>query len=331
MHSALSALILSLPLAAFARVHADTALHRRHAAISHGSRTAYPLTDHYQGQSFFDGWEFFDQADPTGGLVNFLNQTAAQGAGLAYVQSDNTTVLAVDDTTTLSVGQNRNSVRISSKKSWNSGLFIADFFAMPHGCSVWPAFWMVSATEEWPNGGEIDIIEGVNNNQGNQITLHSGPDCLLNSTAQTLNSSITNIHCESSPGNDPGCSYLLSDPRSFGHEFNMQAGGVYALDWTDAGMNFWFFTRDAIPSDIAAGSPDPSTWGTPSAVFPSTACDMASHFVNQSIVIDTTLCGDWAGPSYSSSGCPGTCQEAVADPSNFNVAQWKINYISVFQ
>ncbi|OCH91522.1 glycoside hydrolase family 16 protein [Obba rivulosa] len=331
MHSALSALVLSLPLAAFARVHADSGLHRRHAAISHSRRNAYQLTDHYQGQTFFDGWDFFNQADPTSGLVNFLDQPSAAQAGLAYVQSDNTTVLAVDDTTQLSVGQNRNSVRITSKKSWNNGLFIADFFAMPHGCSVWPAFWMVSSTAEWPNGGEIDIIEGVNNQPSNQITLHSGTGCLLNSTAATLNSSITNIHCESSPGDDSGCSYGLSDPRSFGHEFNMQAGGVYALEWQDSGMNFWFFSRDEIPADVTSANPDPTTWGTPVAIFPNTACDMASHFFNQSLVIDTTLCGDWAGPAYSTSGCPGTCQEAVADPTNFNVAQWKVNYISVYQ
>ena len=48
------------------------------------------------------------------------------------------------------------SVRITSNKSYNSGLFIADFFSMPHGCSVWPAYWTVGP--DWPNAGEIDII-----------------------------------------------------------------------------------------------------------------------------------------------------------------------------
>ena len=50
------------------------------------------------------------------------------------------------------------SVRIQSKRTWNTGLFIADFYAMPHGCAVWPAYWTVGTTASWPNGGELDII-----------------------------------------------------------------------------------------------------------------------------------------------------------------------------
>lgn len=46
------------------------------------------------------------------------------------------------------------SVRISSKKLYNGGLFIADFWSTPHGCSTWPAWWSVGPN--WPNGGEID-------------------------------------------------------------------------------------------------------------------------------------------------------------------------------
>lgn len=29
--------------------------------------------------------------------------------------------------------------------------------------------------------------------------------------------------------------------------------------------------------------------------------------------------GDWAGNSYTTSGCPGTCEERLMDPSNFEV------------
>lgn len=93
-------------------------------------------------------------------MVNYLSQQDATNANLAYVQSDGTTVLAVDNTNQLSDGEYRNSVRIVSKKTYSKGLIIADVYAMPHGCSVWPALWLVGP--DWPNGGEIDIIENVN-------------------------------------------------------------------------------------------------------------------------------------------------------------------------
>ena len=50
------------------------------------------------------------------------------------------------------------SVRISSKKKYTGGLFIADIYSMPHGCSVWPAYWSIGAGKDWPLAGEIDII-----------------------------------------------------------------------------------------------------------------------------------------------------------------------------
>jgi len=31
---------------------------------------------------------------------------------------------------------------------------------MPHGCAVWPAFWLDGSN--WPYNGEMDIVEGMN-------------------------------------------------------------------------------------------------------------------------------------------------------------------------
>lgn len=92
--------------------------------------------------------------------MNFLSQSDAASKGLAYVQGDGTTIMAVDNYTDLSEGENRNSVRIQSKNTYSTGLIVADIYAMPHGCSVWPAYWLVGP--DWPNNGELDIIEGVN-------------------------------------------------------------------------------------------------------------------------------------------------------------------------
>ena len=49
--------------------------------------------------------------------------------------------MGVDSTTVLDPnGAGRQSVRISTQKSWNHGLFIADINHMPGGvCGIWPA------------------------------------------------------------------------------------------------------------------------------------------------------------------------------------------------
>ena len=44
-----------------------------------------------------------------------------------------------------------------------------------------------------------------------------------------------------------------------------------------------------------------------------------------------TLTGDWAGNSYASRGCPGTCAERIMDPANFVNATWSINSVRVFK
>lgn len=56
---------------------------------------------------FLSEWDFFSQSDPTNGLVDYQTKQAATSKGLAYVQDDGTTILKVDNTTTLQSGQNR--------------------------------------------------------------------------------------------------------------------------------------------------------------------------------------------------------------------------------
>ena len=50
----------------------------------------------------------------------------------------------------------------------------------------------------------------------------------------------------------------------------------------------------------------------------------------QTIVINTTLCGDWAGNTHSQVGCPGTCAQTVANPRNMDQAYWEINYVRLY-
>jgi len=215
---------------------------------------------------------------------------------------------------------------------------------MPYGCSLWPAYWSYG-TASWPADGEIDILEGVNNQvtlvipllflprcqdltvalmHRNAMTLHTGPQCFLNenptsgsASTPAFSGNVLSTSCESSSSSNTGCGIGDPDPSSYGAGFNKAGGGVFAHLWNHDGIKIWRFKRSSIPQDITSGNPDPSTWPIPIAFWSNTGCDVASHFRDHSLVIDTTLCGDWAGNVYGSSGCPGTCAQAVSEASNF--------------
>ena len=161
------------------------------------------------------------------------------------------------------------------------------------------------------------FAEGVNQQTDNQITLHTGPTCTVSNANGTL-ANLVSTTCTSTADSNAGCAFSQTGGNSFGHQFNMQAGGVFAHLWDSTGIKVWFFARGSIPEDITSGSPNPDNWGTPTALFPNNdSCNTAEHFTDHQLVIDTTLCGDWAGAAFQGDGCPGTCQDYVANATNF--------------
>lgn len=325
-----------------ARCHAKTGGTQNQTDVKQNqpvtSGNGYQLVDQYKGQDFLNEtkWSAFTEPDFTHGLVQYVSHDTASSEGMTQVLPNGAVVLSVDNKTDLPLNTPRKSMRIATTKTYNGGLFIADFKRMPFGCSLWPAYWSYG-TGGWPTNGEIDILEGVNDQVTNQMTLHTGPQCLLDenptfdsaSTAAFLGD-VLSTACASSPSNNTGCAFSDSDSSSYGQGFNQAGGGVFAHLWNQDGIKIWHFNRSSIPQDIASGNPDPSTWPTPVAFWSNSKCDMASHFVDHSLVIDTTLCGDWAGNAYGNSGCPRTCADAVSDASTFDNASWEINYISIF-
>jgi len=106
------------------------------------------------------------------------------------------------------------------------------------------------------------------------------------------------------------------------------------MEWRTAGIRMWYFPRAYIPSDITNLSPDPSSWPTATSDFPSTNCDIDSHFKNNKIIVNIQLCGDWAGAesSYTTANqCPGTCTEYVSmTPTAFAEAYWEFKSFRVY-
>ncbi|OCL10789.1 glycoside hydrolase family 16 protein [Glonium stellatum] len=294
--------------------------------------TTYALQDTYDYTNWLSKFSVQNIADPTHGFVNYVTQAQAQSLGLLKTVG-NQVYIGVDNTTRLdpngSVG--RNSVRLQSNPSYNHALVIADFAHIPGSdCGTWPAFWMVGPN--WPNEGEIDIIEGVNLNTYDQVTLHTSSGCVpaIGSGGQS-GTPTGNADCGAG-GGYTGCGVASGSATSYGTAFNANGGGVYATLWTSSAIEVWYFPANSVPSDIKSGTPNPAGWGVPIANY--AGCNFDAHFQNMNIIFDTTFCGDWAGQVWSSSSCASvnpSCNAYVAEePQSFGDTYWLVNSVKVY-
>ncbi|EUC58241.1 glycosidase, putative, partial [Rhizoctonia solani AG-3 Rhs1AP] len=82
---------------------------------------------------------------------------------------------------------------------------------------------------------------------------------------------------------------------------------------------------------MASASPNPSNWGTPTAAWPESSCNSSQFFGPQTIILDITLCGNFAGAAATfQATCSGVCTDLIKTPSNYNNAYFDINYLRVF-
>ncbi|KAF8187179.1 concanavalin A-like lectin/glucanase domain-containing protein [Pholiota molesta] len=296
-----------------------------------------PILEH-AGATFFDRFSYYGNVDNTSwGNATYLDQPSAVAQKLTFINDAGNAIVKVDNTTTLVAGGpldvvNRNSIRLTSLDTYGLGsLIVMDAVHIPFGCSVWPSFWTFGMESTWPGSGEIDIIEAINGMDNNQIALHTLPGCTQGQAPQ----SGTTTETDCSPKR--GCTVTENKPNSFGPGFATAGGGVFALQMEATGINLWFWSRADIPADILSATSstpmDPSTWGMPSAAYPSSTCDITQFFPPQNLVLLTTLCGSWAGvPSIYSSTCPGDCfaSNVLGNGSNYADAYWEVKYIRTY-
>jgi len=299
----------------------------------------FDIVKDYSGTNFFDGWDFFGSWDNlTLGDVWWLDASDAFSQQLAYVNSAGNAIMKVDNTSVVPFNQKRNSVRITSTDFYDFGsLWIIDLLHIPYGCSVWPAFWTKGIL--WPDDGEIDIMEAINVMPNNQMALHTLEGCLhVTPPGQTGQSMEADCSMPS------GCTVAETAPNSFESGFAAAGGGVWATQFDVSGIFIWFWSRSDIPPSItqatSTSSIDISQWGPPSASFPATSsCNLTQFFTPQQLVLDITLCGDWAGigPAYNatcgSSGPTGLCYPdnvvGVGSPKYDN-AFFEISYVRAY-
>src|SRR6266403_308376 len=136
----------------------------------------------------------------------------------------------------------------------------------------------------WPEMGEIYIIEGVNQQSVNTMAPYTSARCVVenatvfpgiqgNTNGQlAFSRQTTTMNCDvnaagqgqsvdrsiqapikplstsvASAGNLPGGSVL----PTYGTNFNLVDGGVYAMEWTTESISIWFFPHTgAIPNDV---------------------------------------------------------------------------------
>ncbi|KAJ7022052.1 concanavalin A-like lectin/glucanase domain-containing protein [Mycena alexandri] len=307
--------------------------------------SAWHLTQSYEGSSFFDGFTFWDTSDPTHGTVQYLSRADGESANLVSTDaSTGNAIMRVETTPTVATA--RKSIRITTNFAFTGGLVIMDAVHMPTGCGTWPAFW--SNGPNWPTGGEIDIVEGVNDYTNNQATIHTAPGCALptDDPAQ-LGASAAAVtggtDCAAATSGNAGCGMQSKSSVSLGEGFNSAGGGVYAMQWDSTGISVFFFGRGAIPGDITAQAPQPKSWGLPMAHWPASDCNPWKYFYEHVAIFDTTLCGDWAGSVWTGSGTPGqeqscatrtgfsTCEAFVlASGGSFAQAYWEVKSLKFY-
>ncbi|KAI9568719.1 concanavalin A-like lectin/glucanase domain-containing protein [Boletus coccyginus] len=306
--------------------------------IAPSHAVAYDIIRDYSGSTFFDGWEFYGSWDGlTLGNVTWVTREVASSQNLAYVNGENHVIIRVDNVTNVPTGQTRKSVRITTQDAYDMGsLWIIDANHIPHGCSVWPAFWGFG--RNWPDGGEIDIMENINLHTNNLMAVHTTQGCYHSGNTDQLGTTGTTDCSQGS-----GCTVEETSLNSYSLGFADAGGGVFATQFGVSGIFIWFWSRPDIPSSISratsTSSMDISSWGIPSAAFSSNTCNISQFFTPQNLVLDIDLCGTWAGvPSIYGSQCAyqgstGICyNDCVVGPGSprYNEAYFDINYVRTY-
>jgi hypothetical protein len=122
------------------------------AACFELSIAGYVLEDDYT-TDFYSNFNFFTGEDPTEGwstvaarmfqankhegFVKYVDEATARKTHLINGTSTSVAQFGVD--TQNKTPQGRPSIRIESKKKYDSGLIVLDVAHMPFGCGTWPA------------------------------------------------------------------------------------------------------------------------------------------------------------------------------------------------
>lgn len=139
----------------------------------------YQLVECQEGQSFLDAYDFYNGADSLGsaGYNVYVSKNRALELEILNIttEQDGQEYIYMASSSSSTQGP-RESIRLEGRKRYNRGLFLLDVQHMPAGPGVWPAWWLTDETD-WPDHGEIDVLEGINNQTSAKTALHTSAQC----------------------------------------------------------------------------------------------------------------------------------------------------------
>ncbi len=90
----------------------------------------------------------------------------------------------------------------------------------------------------WPAGGEIDVIEGVNNQVSNQMALHTSDGCTLTSSTTSYTGTTNSTNCYEGANDNSGCAISDGNSDSYGADFAAGGGGVWVTELASTGISY---------------------------------------------------------------------------------------------
>jgi len=282
---------------------AVNALQRRalKATATEEVRAAYSLDWKAEGTSFFSGFNFMTE-DANHGSAHYLDAGRAVQEGVAQAYPTHAVLRA--GRADPQYRYKRYTAKIGTQKSWSYFLAAMRFSHVPYGCGVWPAFFTLAPGAPWPDGGEVDILEYVNDDVS-KTSLHTGHACrldpnLVNRYGYMPDRNRMNYDCRTRYPQHLGCApnKWMRSGQQWAHN-----PGVVALERTAEFLKIFFIPEGSIPGDLIGDAPRPDTWDrfiVSYYPFSANGCP-PSVMAAQQLVLNIGFCGDWASKVWGDS------------------------------
>jgi len=263
---------------------------------SGGGGSSYKQVFSAEGSTFFDGFTFLRE-DTNHGSAEYLDASSAFSNGV--IEAHGTHAIMRAGRASPQYQYKRQTVKIASNQAWKYFLMTMKYSHVPWGCGVWPALFTLAPGAPWPDGGETDIIEFVNDGPS-QSSFHTASKCTLNSAAVNKygyqpDKNKMNYDCYTNYPKHLGCA-----PNKWVHSGASWANtpGVVAMEWTEDFLKLFFIPEHEIP----AGEPRPETWDRwLFSYYPFKESGCHDVMQAQQIVMQIGFCGDWASKVWDQS------------------------------